>query len=61
MATTTFTGTYRILPNPIGTGFVIEDPTGLLLRDNKGVVRAFTTRNAARKRISREKSGNFHA
>lgn len=34
---------------------------GNLLRDSAGEVRSFATRNAARKRVSRERRGNFHA
>ena len=34
---------------------------GLLLVNDRGDVRVFVTRNAARKRISRERRGNFHS
>ena len=39
--------------------FVIEGPDGMLLRDKNNNIRRFIARNAARKRISRERTGNF--
>lgn len=57
---TTVTGTayFQIVTNG-GYFYVVRD--GVYLTDRNGRVRTFITRNAARKRISRERSGNFHA
>jgi hypothetical protein len=52
--------TYRIYDNMDGTGFVVEGPDGMLLRTPDGTLRVFSTRSSARKRIARERSGNFH-
>jgi hypothetical protein len=52
--------TYRIYDNMEGTGFVVEGPDGMLLCTPDGTLRVFSTRNSARKRIARERSGNFH-
>jgi hypothetical protein len=41
-------------------GFAIEREDGTLLRNRYGAVREFATRNSARKRIARERSGDFH-
>lgn len=42
-------------------GFIVWDTTtGSYLRDKDGNKRVFASRNAARKRISRERTGNFH-
>lgn len=51
---------YRIFENMGGPGFVVEGPDGMLLRGFNGIIRVFATRNSARKRIARERSGNFH-
>ena len=59
MSTTTLTPNFRIVTDSDGF-FVIEGPDGMLLRDTNGNIRRFITRNAARKRVSRERSGNFH-
>jgi hypothetical protein len=56
---TTTEATYSIVPLVNGR-FGIEYG-GNLLRNNDGNVREFNTRNSARKRIARERSGNFHA
>ena len=55
-ATTTFTYEYS---EAFGAYVVIVN--GLhILRDALGAVRTFATPNSARKRIARERSGNFH-
>ncbi len=59
MSTSTLTPTFRILTDADGY-FVIEGPDGMLLRDKNNNIRRFIARNAARKRISRERTGNFH-
>lgn len=42
-------------------GYVVRNNlTNTLLTDRFGAVRVFSTPNTARKRISRERSGNFH-
>lgn len=41
-------GNYRVFRN------------GVFLTDRHGMVRVFTSANSARKRIARERSGNFH-
>lgn len=51
---------YTIIKSGFEPGFLIEGPNSLLLRDKKGRVRIFKTRNTARKRISRERRGSFH-
>lgn len=43
-----------------GLGYFSVTRNGLSLIDRDGYRRTFTTRNAARKRISRERRGNFH-
>ena len=65
MSTTTLTpvtagttDTYTIVENA-GYFYVVRN--GLYLRDRFNNPRTFITRNAARKRISRERRGNFHA
>lgn len=55
---TTTTGNYTITTNDAGNFIVLRD--GQPLRDVYGNTRWFTSRNAARKRISRERKGNFH-
>jgi hypothetical protein len=64
-STTTLTSTdarYTIVTGEDGVGFnVLDNATGLLLTDFAGRVRFFATRNSARKRISRELRGNYHA
>jgi hypothetical protein len=42
-------------------GYFYVARNGVYLRDRNNQARTFITRNAARKRISRERRGNFHA
>lgn len=53
---------FAILPSGMGFEvlFRIGEGTWNTLRDRNYQVRHFSTRNSARKRISREVSGNFH-
>jgi hypothetical protein len=51
---------YLIIPRLFYQDFVIEGPDGMILRDSNGRWRTFKTRNSARKRIARERAGNFH-
>lgn len=51
---------YTIEVDSFGTFTVLDNATGAHLLDKYGTIRRFSTRNAARKRISRERSGNFH-
>ena len=58
MSTATITTpTFEIVST--ATGFAITRD-GIYLTDRHGNVRTFVTRNAARKRISRERRGSFH-
>lgn len=54
---------FQIVPaadvTPGQTGFYVYDGT-TYLTDKKGGIRVFSTRNTARKRISREYRGDFH-
>jgi len=52
------TTTYEIVSTDTGYA-ILRD--GSYLTDSRGNVRTFVTRNAARKRISRERTGNFHS
>lgn len=54
---TTGTPVYRIVLTNDGFMVTLD---GNPLRDQNGLVRYFRTRNSARKRIARERSGNFH-
>ena len=54
----TTTPTYGIVVN---AGLFYVTRNGTYLTDKNGVARAFASRNAARKRISRERRGSFHA
>ena len=50
---------YTITRDVIVGGYnVLAD--GFMLKDDTGRVHNFTSRNSARKRIARERSGNFH-
>lgn len=49
---------FEIIPS--GSGYAVTR-NDLYLRDKGGFIRLYTTRNAARKRISRERTGNFHS
>ena len=42
------------------TGSYIIERNGMILRDKNGWTRRFVSRNGARKRISRERLGDFH-
>ena len=60
-STTASPANYRIVSHPIIYGtFAITGPGALFLRDKWNNIRSFATRNSARKRIARERSGNFH-
>ena len=50
--------TYAIVSNGAGAWNVLVN--GEVLTDSTGMPRTFNTRATARKRISRERSGNFH-
>lgn len=54
-------GQYMIEKAPDGRFEVYNVVTGTYLLDHTGKVRSFTSRAVARKRISRERKGNFHA
>lgn len=49
--------TFEILGTP-GRFYITRN--GVELRDGAGFTRYFNTRNSARKRIARERSGDFH-
>jgi hypothetical protein len=53
----TVTDRYEIRGYP-GNYYILKD--GLTLFDEQNQIRFFKTRNSARKRVSRERSGNFH-
>lgn len=55
----TVEATFVIWNNTSGPGFVVTR-NGVFLTDRNNQVRTFTTRSSARKRIARERSGNFH-
>ena len=58
---TTPSTSYTIEPSFEEDGyFEVITNNGLYLRDKDGNVRLFKTRNSARKRIARERSGNLH-
>ena len=50
---------YEIVWNAVAALFTVVK-NGAALVDSAGYARLFKTRNAARKRIARERSGNFH-
>lgn len=54
---TVITDTYEIVAYD---GLFYVTRNGQDLTDHRGDSRSFISRNAARKRISRERSGNFH-
>lgn len=58
------TDTYAIIdtPDPLGTTGIVYIVTrnGRPLTDRFGYTRYFATRNSARKRIARERSGDYH-
>jgi hypothetical protein len=41
-------------------GFYYVYKNGVLLKDKNGTDRRFKTRNSARKRVARERAGDFH-
>ncbi len=57
-STTTIEDVYEVEAQNFG--FAVRR-NGTFLTDANGSVRIYVTRNAARKRISRERSGNFHS
>ena len=57
MPALTGTYTYTIVE---ADGYFYIDRNGVYLTDRNGRARVFATRVSARKRISRERRGNFH-
>jgi hypothetical protein len=67
MSNETNTATISTIPNLeivpdtySGYGYNVRRVDGTRLTNRLGAVRIFATRNSARKRISRERVGNFH-
>lgn len=55
------TGEYRIVETPTYEGmFYTIERDGQPLTAADGTIRRFATRNSARKRITRERRGDFH-
>lgn len=57
---TATTAHYTIMEGPVNVFEIYDNKTNQWLRSPDGATRKFTTRGAARKRISRELSGDFH-
>lgn len=56
----TVSSTFEIVPYSTSEGTWAVLHNGLYLRDKNYNIREFKTRNSARKRIARERSGNLH-
>jgi len=56
--TTTTTATYEVVTE-FGSFFVLKN--GEYLRDKTGAAYKYNSASGARKRITRDRSGNFHA